>query len=257
MSDLLVEKKDAVLMLTLNRPESLNAFSEEMILGLTNAFKLAQRDEEIRVVILSGAGRSFSAGGDVKSMGTASGEEVFEHLGHLNECILTMKQLEKPIIAAVHGFAAGAAFNLALACDLIIAEENSQFVMSFAKVGLISDGGGLYFLPRIVGPYRAKELLFSAEPITAAKAYEYGLVNRVVSLENLKDEVVSFASAVAKGPIKAIGAMKKIIDHTASSTLEEVLEQERMMQSLMVSTKDHQEGVAAFKEKRLPAFQGK
>ncbi|MCD7032700.1 enoyl-CoA hydratase [Metabacillus sp. GX 13764] len=257
MSDLLVEKNNGVLMLTMNRPESLNAFSEEMILGLTNALKLAQRDEEIRTVVISGAGRSFSAGGDVKTMGQVSGEEVFEHLGHLNECILMMKQLEKPVIAAVHGFAAGAAFNLALASDLIIAEENSQFVMSFSKVGLISDGGGLYFLPRIVGPYRAKELFFSGEPITAAKALEYGIVSRIVPLERLKDEVIAFAEKMASGPAKAIGAMKKIIDHSSCQTLEEVLEQERLTQSLMVVTKDHQEGVQAFKEKRLPQFQGR
>lgn len=257
MSDLLVEKNNGVLMLTMNRPESLNAFSEEMILGLTNALKLAQRDEEIRTVVISGAGRSFSAGGDVKTMGQVSGEEVFEHLGHLNECILMMKQLEKPVIAAVHGFAAGAAFNLALASDLIIAEDNSQFVMSFSKVGLISDGGGLYFLPRIVGPYRAKELFFSGEPITAAKALEYGIVSRIVPLERLKDEVMAFAEKMAGGPAKAIGAMKKIIDHSSCQTLEEVLEQERLTQSLMVVTKDHQEGVQAFKEKRLPQFQGR
>jgi len=162
---LLSHVEEGVMHLTLNRPDSLNAFSTEMITDLKDAIKQVKEDETIRVLTLSGSGRSFSAGGDVKTMGTNDSIETYDHIGELNELILAMRDLEKPIIAAVHGFAAGAGFNLALASDLIVAAEDSKFIMSFSQVGLISDGGGSYFLPRLVGPYRAKELLFSANQL--------------------------------------------------------------------------------------------
>src|SRR5690625_3365465 len=162
----LVNISEGVMHLSLNRPDSLNAFSPDMITGLKEALNKAKHDEGIRVVTISGSGRSFSAGGDVKTMGKREPLDVYEHIGELNELILLMRDLEKPIIAAVHGYAAGAGFNLALACDIILAAEESKFVLSFSKVGLISDGGGHYFLPRLIGPYRSKELLFSAEPRT-------------------------------------------------------------------------------------------
>jgi 2-(1,2-epoxy-1,2-dihydrophenyl)acetyl-CoA isomerase len=254
---LLINIEGPVMSLTLNRPDSLNAFSPEMILGLTEAIKSAGENEEIRVVVLSGAGRSFSAGGDVKTMGDASAVQVYDHIGKLNECILTMKALEKPIIAAVHGFAAGAGFNLALACDLIVAAEDSKFALSFSQVGLISDGGGLYFLPRLIGPYRAKQLFFSGEPITATVAFELGIVNQIFPIEALEEGIKQLATKLASGPSKAFGMMKKIADHSFNSSLGEILEQERITQTMMVQTKDHLEGVAAFKEKRKPVFKGK
>jgi 2-(1,2-epoxy-1,2-dihydrophenyl)acetyl-CoA isomerase len=254
---LLIHQSGPVLSLTLNRPDSLNAFSPDMILGLTNAFKKAAADDEIRVVVLSGAGRSFSAGGDVKTMGKTAPKDVYDHIGRLNECILAMKNLPKPIIASVHGFAAGAGFNLALAADLIIAAEDSKFILSFAQVGLISDGGGLYFLPRLIGPNRAKELFFTAEPLLAKKALEYGIINHVYPLEGLKDETVKLAQKLANGPGVAYGMIKRLVDQAPQSTLEEMLEQERITQAMMVSTDDHKEGVQAFVEKRKPAFLGR
>jgi len=259
MSDqhLLINQKGAVLSLTLNRPESLNAFSPDMILGLTAAIKEAQQNPEIRVIVLSGSGRSFSAGGDVKSMGQANAVGVYEHIGRLNECILTMKETEKPIIAAVHGFAAGAGFNLALACDLIIAADNSQFALSFSQVGLISDGGGSYFVPRLVGPHLAKQFLFSAEPIPAERLYNLGVVNYLVPLERLQEETQNIAEKFAAGPSRAYGMIKKLVDHSLNATLDEILEQERITQTMMVTTEDHKEGITAFKEKRKPNFTGR
>lgn len=254
---LVVYQNGPVLSLTLNRPESLNAFSSEMIIGLTHAFKNAEENEEVKVVVLSGAGRAFSAGGDVKTMGEATPKLVYDHIGKLNECILAMKNLSKPIIAAVHGFAAGAGFNLALAADLILASEDSKFVLSFSQVGLISDGGGLYFLPRLIGPNRAKELFFSGEPLAANKALEYGIVNHLFPLENLQAETLKLAKRLSKGPGVAFGMMKKLVNQSQSSTLEEMLEQERMTQAMMVTTNDHQEGVQAFVEKRKPVFLGR
>ncbi|MDP4171503.1 MAG: enoyl-CoA hydratase [Bacillota bacterium] len=254
---LLIDQEGAVLFLTLNRPESLNSFSAEMIQGLTKALCDAQENPEIRVIILSGSGRSFSAGGDVKTMGEASSVEVYEHIGRLNQCILKMKETEKPIIAAVHGFAAGAGFNLALACDLIVAAEDSKFALSFSQVGLISDGGGSYFVPMLVGPHLAKQFLFSAEPIPAERLYQLGVINYLVPAESLREETLKIASKLAKGPGRAFGMIKKLVDHSLNATLEEMLEQERITQTLMVATEDHLEGIAAFKEKRKPNFTGK
>lgn len=257
MGHLLVEKFGPVLSLTLNRPESLNAFSPEMILGLRSALVEAESDDDVQVVVLSGAGRSFSAGGDVKTMGQAGPVQVYEHIGKLNELIMTMKSLEKPIIAAVHGFAAGAGFNLALACDLIIAAEDSKFALSFSQVGLVSDGGGSYFLPKLVGPHLAKQFFFSAEPIPAERLFQLGVINALVPIEKLQEETTKLALKLAHGPGKAFGMQKKLIEHSFTATLEEILEQERITQTLMVQTDDHKEGVAAFKEKRKPVYKGK
>jgi 2-(1,2-epoxy-1,2-dihydrophenyl)acetyl-CoA isomerase len=254
---LLIEKFGPVLSLTLNRPDSLNAFSPEMILGLTNAFRGVQHDADTQVIVLSGAGRSFSAGGDVKTMGKADGVQTYDHIGRLNELILTMQDTDKPIIAAVHGFAAGAGFNLALACDLIVAAEDSRFALSFSKVGLVSDGGGSYFLPRLIGPHLAKQFLFSGEPIPAERLYQLGVINFLFPMEKLLEETMKLALKLAHGPGKAFGMQKKLINHSMTASLEEILEQERITQTLMVQTADHQEGIAAFKEKRNPVYKGK
>ncbi|MDQ0217303.1 enoyl-CoA hydratase [Peribacillus cavernae] len=255
--DLLVDIKDSIMNLTLNRPDSLNAFSPDMIVGLQSAIKEAETNPEVRVIVLSGAGRSFTAGGDVKTMGRSSATATYDHIGRLNQLILAMKETEIPIIAAIHGFAAGAGFNLALACDLIIAAEDSKFALSFSQVGLISDGGGSYFVPRLLGPHLAKQFFFSAEPVPAQRLYELGVINHVVPLEKLEEETISLATRLAQGPTKAYGMMKKLISHSFTASLEEILEQERITQTMMVTTEDHQEGIAAFKEKRKPVFKGK
>jgi 2-(1,2-epoxy-1,2-dihydrophenyl)acetyl-CoA isomerase len=254
---LVVEKLGPVLSLTLNRPESLNAFSPDMILGLKNALLEAQNDPDTQVIVLSGAGRSFSAGGDVKTMGQAGPVQVYEHIGRLNELILTMKATDKPIIAAVHGFAAGAGVNLALACDLIVAAEGSKFALSFSQVGLVSDGGGSYLLPQLIGPHLAKQFFFTAEPVPAERLYQLGAINYLYPLEKLQEETTKLALKLAHGPGQAYGMQKKLIEHSFTATLEEILEQERITQTLMVQTEDHQEGIAAFKEKRKPSFKGK
>lgn len=254
---LIINQNGAILSLTLNRPDRLNAFSPEMILGLTEAIRDAQKNPEVKVIVLSGSGRSFSAGGDVKTMGDSNAVGVYDHIGKLNECILAMKDTEKPIIAAVHGFAAGAGFNLALACDLIVAAEDSKFALSFSQVGLVSDGGGSYFVPRLVGPYLAKQFMFTAEPIKAQRLYDLGVINYLVPLEDLQKETERLAGQLANGPTRTYGMIKKLVDHSMTSSLEEILEQERITQTMLVSTEDHLEGIAAFKEKRKPNFTGK
>ncbi|MGE6379011.1 enoyl-CoA hydratase/isomerase family protein [Peribacillus muralis] len=253
---LLTEVTGNVLILTLNRPQSLNAFSPEMIASLTKEIKELKEKPHIRAVVIKGSGRSFTAGGDVKSMGKASAGQLYDHVGRMNECILALDASEVPVIAAVHGFAAGAGFNLALACDLIIASEDSQFAMSFSQVGLISDGGGSYFLPKLVGPHLAKQLFFSAEPISAERLYQLGILNHLCPLDQLEEETFRLANKLANGPTKAYGMMKKLVSHSFTASLDEMLEQERITQTLMASTEDHLEGVAAFKEKRKPEFTG-
>lgn len=255
--DLLVDISESVLTLTLNRPESLNAFSADMILGITNAIKEARTNPEIRAIVLRGAGRAFCAGGDVKSMGSGGPINTYDFIARLNDCILTMRDTEKPIIAVVHGYAAGAGSSLALAADLILAAEGSKFALSFSQVGLISDGGGSYHLTKLIGPYLAKQFYFSAEPIPVERMYQLGVVNEIIPQENLDEEVQKLAQKLANGPSRAHGVQKKIINRAVTATLEEVLEMERISQPLMNLTEDHKEGVTAFKEKRKPVFKGK
>jgi 2-(1,2-epoxy-1,2-dihydrophenyl)acetyl-CoA isomerase len=254
---LTVEMNGPIMSCVLNRPDSLNAFSDQMIVGLKDALDEAALNNDVKVIVLSGAGRAFSAGGDVKSMGQTGAQEIYDHLGALNELILKIKDLSKPVVAVVHGYAAGAGFNLALACDQILAGEDTQFILSFAQVGLVSDGGGHYFLSRLLGPYRAKELLFRADPVPVETAVEWGLVNRVFPLAELEEEAMNYAVRLAKGPGRAMGMMKKLVDQSDKSDLATILEQERIAQTMMVSTNDHKEGVQAFKEKRKPEFTGK
>ena len=252
--DILVEVKGKVMYLTLNRPDRLNAFSLEMLTGIKQSLTEAKNNESIRVVVLKGAGRAFSAGGDVKRMGTRGSLGTYDHIGNFNELIMQMSNLEKPIISAVHGYAAGAGFNLALASDIILASEESRFILSFSKVGLISDGGGLYFLPKLIGPYLAKELFFSAEPLSAEKAHTLGIVNHIYASHEFEEKVDIFANKIASGPSMAYGFIKKMVNLSLTASLPEILEQERITQATLVTTKDHQEGIQAFKEKRQPQF---
>lgn len=243
--------------LTLNRPDSLNSFSTEMIGGLKEAFTKAKHDPSIRAITLSGAGRSFSAGGDVKGMGIGTPADVYEFLGQLNELIVQMTELEKPIVAVISGYAAGAGVSLAMACDQIVAAEDSKFVLSFSRVGLIADGGAQFFLPRTLGMFRAKELLFNAEPINAEKAQQWGIVNRIYPSDELQEKAQDYARKLANGPSKAYAFIKKIANRSLTADLQDILEAERTAQAIVTTTEDHLEGVAAFKEKRDPEFKGK
>ncbi len=256
MPDIIQEQRGPILSLRLNRPDRLNAFSEEMLVGLKAALSGAATDEGVRVVVLSGEGRAFSAGGDVKTMGDVTPETVYQHIGLLNETILAMTQLEKPVVAAVHGVAAGAGFNLALASDLIVAASDARFIMSFVQVGLISDGGGLALLPRLVGPAVAKELFFLGEPLSAERAYQLGVVNRLAAEADLAETVEDLAMRLAQGPRFAMAQTKRLVELSTRASLMDMLKQEQITQSVLVGTSDHQEGVRAFLEKRRPRFMG-
>jgi 2-(1,2-epoxy-1,2-dihydrophenyl)acetyl-CoA isomerase len=255
--DLIVELEGNVLCLTLNRPEVLNAFSREMMDGIMEALKWAKASDEIRAIVLSGAGRAFSSGGDIKKKGNSTPVSTYDHLSRSKELILAMSELEVPIVAAVHGYAAGGGACLAVACDIILAAEDSKFFFSFAKIGLIPDTGGMFFLPRTLGLYRAKELMFNPKPLEAATAYQWGMVNHIFPADQLLEEAKRYARELAAGPSRAIGYMKKVANQALVSDLSEVLQMEATTQAVVQSTEDHKEGIRAFIEKRKPSFQGR
>ncbi|MFT9847620.1 enoyl-CoA hydratase/isomerase family protein [Aneurinibacillus sp. REN35] len=251
-----VEIEQGVMSVVLQRPEALNAYSEEMLDGLVQAMEEAARNTEVKVVIVSGAGRAFCAGGDVKSMGDFTPLTIHEFVGKLNYLVRSMSQLEKPIIAAVHGYAAGAGICLALACDLIISAEDTKFSAGFAQIGLVADGGGMFFLPRSLGTYRAKEMLFTGKVLSAAKAQEWGIVNEIYPSDQLMEEAKNLALRLTHGPSRTYAMVKKLANQALTADLEAMLEMERNAQTVMASTADHKEGVQAFKEKRKPEFTG-
>jgi 2-(1,2-epoxy-1,2-dihydrophenyl)acetyl-CoA isomerase len=256
MSVLESELVGGVLTLTLNRPESLNAFTRELLGGLTDAVKQAARDENVRVVVITGAGRGFCTGQDLKEL--EQGDTSFRRvLDGYNPLIKGIAELDKPVIAAVNGPAAGAGFSLALACDLRIASSSAVFVTTFSRIGLTADSGMSYFLPRLVGWGKAYELLALSPRLSADDALQLGIVNRVVPADQFGDEVRELASQMAQGPTLAFGLIKRTLRKSATANLEEVLDYEAYLQDIGGKSHDYREGVDAFKEKRAPNFTGR
>ena len=253
-----VEQDDAVLWIELNRPKA-NAFNETMISELQAALKSAARDDSVRCLILTGSGKLFSAGQDVTAFSEREGEVSFrEHLEKTyNPIIRRMRSLEKPIVGAINGPAAGAALGIALACDLRVASEAAKFVFGFTGIGLTADSGTSLTLPALIGLARASYMAFTNEPLTAEAALEYGLVNRVVPAEELRSETEELAQRLAAGPTKAIGLTKRAFNRSMLPNLESTLDYEAHLQEIAGSTEDHQEGLTAFMEKRPPEFAGK
>lgn len=248
---------DGVLTLTLNRPDALNALTVEMKEALLAALKDAARDKSVRVVILTGAGRAFSAGQDLKERQGADAADLGTELrARYNPIILAMRRLEKPIIGAVNGVAAGAGVSLALACDIRIAAENASFIEAFGRIGLVPDSGSTWFLPRLVGPARAAEMVLTTDPVDAAAAERIGLVNRVVPADRLMDETNALAARLAMAAPIALALAKRALNRALESSLEDALEFEAQLQSIAGRSADHAEGVAAFVEKRPAAFRG-
>ncbi|KAF0250142.1 MAG: enoyl-CoA hydratase/isomerase family [bacterium] len=258
---LLFEVDENIAKIVLNRPEAMNALSTDLATELIEVFQDLATKDNIRAVILTATGRAFSAGGDVKQMSTVLGEDAPAKfrlaLDIYHRLILLMRQLPKPIIAAVNGVAAGAGFNLALACDVRIAAEAAKFSQAFIRIGLIPDFGGTFFLPRIVGLAKAMELMMTGELIDAEKAQQLGIVNLVVKGDELNATAGFFAKQAAELPTVAIGRLKKLLDSSFTSSLSEQLELEAEMQMQSSCTADFAEGVRAFVEKRQPKFLGK
>lgn len=261
MEELLVERDGAVEVITLNRPESLNALSYAIVEELGDRFQKLNYDDEVRAVVLTGAGDAFSSGAD---LGGAGGrEDSFTPLGMrisasmYSRAVYSMWSLEKPIIGAINGVAAGGACNVALSCDLLVASEKAKFIQVFARRGMVADAGGTFFLPRLIGLARAKELMFTGEALTADRALELGIVTRVVAHEKLMDEAMELAQRLAAGPTRAIGMMKSMLNKSFESDILTALDREGSLQGIAVSTADVVEGVTAFMQKRKPDFKGK
>ena len=257
---ILTTQSEGILTITLNRPEKLNAFIGHMRRDLAEALEHAGSDRNVRVVILTGAGRAFSAGGDIAFMAELmqrrDSEEFARILGAGRRVILAIRQMTKPVIASVNGPASGAGCNLALACDLRVASSTATFSQSFAKVGLHPDWGGSYFLPRLVTPNKACELFFLGEAIDAAEAQRLGIVNHVVAPEELDGATMQLAERLRAAPPIALAAAKQAVYMSQSAELEEMLRYETEVQLRCFESDDCHEGVQAFFEKREPKFTG-
>jgi 2-(1,2-epoxy-1,2-dihydrophenyl)acetyl-CoA isomerase len=259
----LYRRDGSIVTLTLNRPESLNAMNEPMMAEIERILIELEADTEVRVVVLTGAGRAFSSGGDQKREPGVGQQAFFDgDLGgalieRLNRCILRMQRLPKPIVGSINGVAAGAGLNIALATDLRIAADTARFLEAFARVGLVPDGGGTYFLPRLVGMARAMEMVLLADIVDAQEALRIGLVNRVVPADQLANETLKLAERLAQGPTVAYGLAKTGLYQGLGMSLEDVLNMEARNQAIAARSPDRAEGVAAFLEKRPPRFTGR
>jgi 2-(1,2-epoxy-1,2-dihydrophenyl)acetyl-CoA isomerase len=255
MAEVETSRAGAVLTITLNRPDVLNAFNSEMHRGLAAALKDA-RDGGVRAVVITGAGRGFCVGQDLTEFREAPGDIGSRLRGNYHPNIRAIRALEKPVIAAVNGAAAGAGMSLACACDLRIAADSATFVPAFINIGLIPDSGGSYFVTRLLGAARAFEWLASGKRLTAAEAHAWGLVSEVVETDALPARVAELAAQLADLPTKGVGMTKRLLDHAVTASLEEQLEREAQLQTAATQTEDFKEGVAAFLEKRPPKFRG-
>ncbi|AGL00047.1 enoyl-CoA hydratase/isomerase family protein [Desulfoscipio gibsoniae] len=251
-----LEIVDSVGVIYLNQPESRNALSLEMREELRVAMEGWAREAGVKVIIITGKGAAFCAGGDIRTMGNFKPTQGRERMKNVHRFVMTLRNLEKPIIAAVNGPAFGAGWSLALLCDLIVASEKARFSLAFVKVGLVPDWGSIYLLPRMIGLLKAKELMMTGRAIDAAEAYNLGLVNKVVPPEQLFTSAMELARELAQGPPLALGMLKNLVNRSPEVGFLTLLEEEALVQDICLQTEDHREGVRAFFEKRKPRFTG-
>jgi 2-(1,2-epoxy-1,2-dihydrophenyl)acetyl-CoA isomerase len=255
MAEVEVTREGGVETIALNRPDVLNAFNAAMHQGLAAALEEAH-DPEVRAVVITGAGRGFCVGQDLTEFREAPGDIGERLRGHYHPNILAIRALDKPVIAAVNGAAAGAGLSLACACDLRLAADTASFVPAFIGIGLVPDSGGTFFIARLLGQARAFEWMTSNRKLTAAEALEWGLLSEVVPADALAARVTAVAAIYASGPTRGYAMTKRLFDAAPLNTLEEQLELEAQLQSAATKTLDFAEGVAAFLEKRPPKFRG-
>ena len=252
---IIVEQKDMVATITLNLPEKLNALDLVMREELKAAFWEIAKAADVKAVVVTGAGRAFCAGGDITTMQNVGSPAGRDRLKNVQQLVRAMVTLEKPILAAVNGPAIGAGFNIALACDLILASDKAKFSEAFAKIGLIPDMGGFYFLPQRIGVHRAKELMMTGRMVDAQEAASMGLINRLVPHEQLMETALEMARGLARGASRSHAMIKAALNRWPAG-LEEILEIEANMQAVCFETRDFKEGMQAFLEKRPPKFTG-
>ncbi|MFX1450266.1 MAG: enoyl-CoA hydratase/isomerase family protein [Promethearchaeota archaeon] len=258
--ELILEKKDHIAIITLNAPENRNALGIVISTELHKALDECDNDPEVRVVVLKGAGKGFSSGGNLKEMrdNLTNAEQYMDNLlKAIYTAIPKIQKISKPVIASVHGFAIGAGMNLALACDIVVATDNAIFSESFVKVGLIAAGHSTLLLPKLIGLKKAAELCLIGDSISAKEAFNLGIINKIVPEAALESETMEYAKKIADGPPLAVQATKKMLYSYFEHSEEEHAEQERKTQIEMATTDDYREGVMSFFEKRKPVFKGK
>ena len=251
-----LERSGAVAKVILNRPERMNALVVEMRERIAALFNELATDDSIRAIILTAAGPHFCASGDVTKMGNFTPASAMKHLKIAHRMVLAVANIEKPVVAAVRGTAAGMGWSLALACDAVVASDTAKFIQVFKNVGVVPDGGAVYFLTQTLGVLRAKELVFSARPVLAEEAFDLGLLTKVVPDGALEAEAEAMAAKLASGPSFAFGNTKKMFKAMNQPSLETFLDSEAWAQGLTLMSDDHKEGAAAFLEKRKTNFRG-
>ena len=254
---ILKKLEKGVLTLTLNRPTVFNSFNKEMAIALQEELKNAEVNEEVRAVLITGEGKAFCAGQDLAEATATDGPSLQSIVKeHYNPIIELIRTIEKPIVAAVNGVAAGAGANIALACDITFAKESASFIQAFSKIGLIPDSGGTFFLPRIIGMQKATALMMTGDKVTASQAESMNLIYKVVADDSFEDVVNAFVQSIAKMPTKGLGLTKRALNKSFSNDLSAQLAVEEELQTEAGTTHDFKEGVQAFLEKRAPNFKG-
>lgn len=257
MNFISTQLKNNVLIIALNRPDKFNSFNREMALELQNELDNAENNELVRSIVLTGTGKAFCAGQDLAEAIDPNGQGIEKIVReHYNPIILKIRKIEKPIIAAVNGVAAGAGANIALACDIVIAAQSSTFIQAFSKIGLVPDSGGTFFLPRLIGFQNASALMMLGDKVSATDAQSMGMIYKVFSDETFMDEVLKLADNLSKMPTKAIGYTKRLLNESMTNNLQEQLIQEGSLQVEAANSFDYKEGINAFLEKRKPEFKG-
>ena len=256
---ILSSTENGICSITLNRPDVFNSFNEEMSAEFIDALKKAGKDEAARVVVISGTGKAFCSGQDLKDIKSQTGNRSLSEsvLRRYNPMIMAVREMAKPVICKLNGVAAGAGASLALACDMIIAVETASLIEVFVNVGIVPDSGSSFFLPRLVGYNKAFELCTLASKVSAKEALEMGFIYKVVSAEELESTVLTLAQHYASGPTKAYGMIKKMLNKSYTAGLADMLQYEAYCQEMAGRSEDYKEGVSAFVEKRKPQFKGK
>jgi 2-(1,2-epoxy-1,2-dihydrophenyl)acetyl-CoA isomerase len=258
MSYILTQLQDKVMIITLNRADKFNSFNREMALQLQDALDKAEANENVRAIVLTGTGKAFCAGQDLAEAMDPNGPGISKIVEeHYNPIVLKLRKIEKPIIAAVNGVAAGAGANIALSCDIVTATNSASFIQAFSKIGLIPDSGGTFFLPRLIGFQRASALMMTGDKVTATDALQMGMIYKVFADDTFMQDVLTLANTLANLPTKGLGLTKRLLNESAFNTHEKQLIREGIVQVEAASTYDHKEGVNAFLEKRKPEFKGK